>query len=394
MKLKESLPEIKKGITSLIICEGKITRLGRVRRTIELLLEMGAEVSSLSDQVSTEYPLAQQILLPQMSVSMSARISRVFLKIIRRIIPSFRIQLAITKRINGYTTDILKDHQGWDIVIVEHIDFLPLACELKRKKKTKKIFFDIRDFYPREFEKYPMFLLLEAKYRKAVFKHLLRECDEVATVSYGLVEALQQEYGTRARLLRSIPSYEEMSVKQVSEGLIRLVHHGSANSDRLLGEMIDLVKKLDKRFTLDLYLVGDKKDVGKLKMIAGDSKVIRFHDPVPFDQLISTLNQYDAGFFFFVPTTFNIKYGLPNKLFEIIQARLMVITSPLQDIARVVNEHACGLVLPSFDYNEAIPFINAITAEDIMAAKYASDAAARILCFEEEKKVLQTILSN
>lgn len=381
-------------MTSLIICEGKITRLGRVRRTIELLLEMGAEISSLSDQLSTEYPLAQQMLLPQMSASMSARISRIFLKIIRRIVPSFRIQVAITKCINGYTTDILNDDKGWDIVIVEHIDFLPLACELKRKKKVKKIFFDIRDFYPREFEKYPMFLLLEAKYRRAVFRHLLQECDEVATVSYGLVEALQQEYGKYAHLLRSIPSYEEMPVKQLTGGVIRLVHHGSANSDRLLGEMICLVKNLDNRFTLDLYLVGDEKDISKLKIIAGDSQKIRFHPPVPFDQLIGTLNQYDAGFFFFVPTTFNIRYGLPNKLFEIIQARLMVITSPLHDIARVVNEHRCGLVLPSFDYNEAIPFINAITAEDIMAAKYASDAAARVLCFEEEKKVLQAILSS
>ncbi len=377
----------------LIICEGKITRLGRVRRTIELLMEMNAEISSLSDEPSNDYPFAMQLLLPKMSYSMLARVQRFSLKILRKIIPVFSIQVLLTKKITRFTSTIIPHRQSWDIIIIEHIDFLPLACELKRKQKAK-LFFDIRDFYPREFEKYFMFRLLEAGYRKAVFKHFLVKCDAVATVSYGLVDALQNDYGIKAHLIRSMPTYENKPVVPVDKNVMRIVHHGSANADRLLGETIKLVEKLDKRFTLDLYLVGNSDDILKLKQMAGNNPAIRFHDPVAFDRLIGTLSQYDIGIFFWEPTTFNIKYCLPNKLFEFIQARLMIISTPLPDISRLVNEHQCGLILPSFNLNESAKVINSLTVPEILEAKKSSNKAASLLCFQEEKKVLKSIFCS
>jgi hypothetical protein len=237
-----------------------------------------------------------------------------------------------------------------------------------------------------------MFRLLEAGYRKAVFNHMLEKCDAVATVSYGLVDALQQDYGIKAHLIRSMPTYEDKHVVPVDKNVIRIVHHGSANADRLLGETIKLVEKLEKRFTLDLYLVGNSDDILKLKQMAGNNPAIRFHEPVTFDRLIGTLNQYDIGIFFWEPTTFNIKYCLPNKLFEFIQARLMIISTPLPDISRLVNEHQCGLILPSFDIDGSVKVINSLTVPEVVEAKKASDTAASILCFQEEKKVLRPIL--
>lgn len=377
----------------LIICEGKITRLGRVRRTIELLQEMGAEISSLSDEHSNDYPFAMQWLIPKMSTSFFSRLYRFSFKLLRALIPFFNVQLALTRKSTGISTRTLPDGESWDLIIIEHIDFLPLACELKEKQNVK-LFFDIRDFYPREFEKYFMFRLLEAGYRKSVFYHLLPKCDVVITVSYGLVEALKRDYNIDAHLIRSMPTFENKPVHPVDENLIRIVHHGSANADRLLGETIRLVEKLDKRFTLDLYLVGKSVDILKLKQMAGNNPAIRFHDPVTFTQLIGTLNQYDIGIFFWKPTTFNIKYCLPNKLFEFIQARLMVISTPLPDISRLVNEYQCGFILPSFDLEHSAELINTLTAIKIMEAKKASNRAASKLCFLEEKKGLKSILES
>lgn len=384
--------KINKMTKALIICEGKITRLGRVRRTIELLQEMDVEISSLSNEPSYDFYFAQQFLLPKISASLFARLYRFFLKVLRWFMPVFEIQLAITRKITGINKGIIPHGKSWDLIIVEHIDFLPFACHLKEELKTKLVF-DIRDFYPREFEKYFWFRFLEANYRKAVFNSLLKKCDVVYTVSHGLVDALKQDYGINAHLIRSMPMFENQPVKPVKDDTIRIVHHGSANADRLLGETINLVGKLDKRFTLDLYLVGNSNDILKLKQMAGDNTAIRFNDPVPFDRLISTLNQYDIGIFFWEPTTFNIKYCLPNKLFEYIQARLMIISTPLPDILRLVKEHKCGLILPSFDLNESVKVINNLTASKVLEAKKASDSAASKLCFQEEKKLLRSILS-
>jgi hypothetical protein len=380
-------------IKVLIVCEGNITRLGRVRRTIEVLQEMNAEISSLSGEESNEYSFASQMLFPKLSLTLPMRLYRFGLRVLRRLVPFFKLRLAITRQMSGINSSIVPAAAHWDIIIVEHIDFLPLVSELK-KKYHAKILFDVRDFYPREFEQYRMFRLFEAGYRHQVFKHFMKKCDAVASVSNGLVEALNDEYNANAILIRSIPGYEEKHPSPPEVGKIRLVHHGSANADRVLGKMIQLFKDLDDRFTLDFFLVGSEQEIGELKAIAGAHPAIRFNDPVPFSSLINELNKFDAGFYFFIPNTFNIKNALPNKLFEAIQARLMVITSPLESMAEIVNEYECGLVLPSFDFVQAAAIINTLTMEEVVRYKQAAHIAAKTLCFEEEKKKLKQILHN
>jgi hypothetical protein len=376
------------------MCEGMITRLGRVRRTISLLQEMGFEVSSLSGKPSTEYQFAHQYILPEMATSAVSRFYRLGLKTIRKVIPFFSSKLAVTRWINHYNIELLKSNTEWDIIIVEHIDFLPLACELKKKHPRTKIYFDIRDFYPREFEKYFSFRFYEAAYRHAVFSKLLKKCDAVVTVSYGLVKALEENYQIESELIRSLPGYVAASISKTSPQQIKMVHHGSANADRYLGKMISLFKELDQRFTLDFYLVGSLEDIDQLKKQAIDNPAIRFHDAVPFQELIGVLNQYDIGLFFWEPTTFNIEYSLPNKLFEFIQARLMIITTPLPDISKVIKTHNCGLVLSSFDTGISVAEIEKLTVEQIDAYKRNVDAAAKILCFEEEKKKMSAIMQD
>lgn len=377
----------------LILCEGKITRLGRVRRMIETLQEMNVNLYSLSGEITEEYAFKSQMLIPSLSTSLLSRIYRFLLRILRWIIPIYSIRVIITEATTGINESLISRNFKWDLIIVEHIDFLQLACTLK-KKKGGKILFDIRDYYPREFENYFMFNWLEAGFRKQVFLKLLSQCDSVVTVSKGLINGLKNEYGIDASLVRNIPSYATLCPSEVDDHVIKLVHHGSANADRLLGDLIQIIKKLDNRFTLDLYLVGNESDINKLKKIAGANSRIRFRKPVSFNNLIPELNQFDVAIFLFKPNTFNHRYGLSNKLFEAIQARLMIVTSPLENISEIVKEHRCGLVLNSFDQEEAILSINGISKYSIIKAKHASHAAATILCFEEEKKNLQNIFQN
>lgn len=377
----------------LILCEGKITRLGRVRRMIELLQEMNLNLYTLSGERTSEYSFISQMSVPSLSVSLVSRIYRFLLRVLRWVIPFYSIRVFITEITTGIRRSCITSSDKWDIIIVEHIDFLPLAVKLK-KEQDAKILFDVRDYYPREFEDYFMFKWLEAGYRKQVFKHLLCHCDAVISVSKGLVEGLKDEYGINAHLVRNIPTYYNLEPSEVKGDVIRLVHHGSANADRFLGNLIQLVKKLDNRFTLDLYLVGSENDLSRLKKMAGGHSRIRFNEPVAFEKLVVELNNYDIAIFLFVPNTFNHRHGLSNKLFEAIQARLMIITTPLENNANIVNEYACGLVLKSFIYEEAIPLINSVTKDEVALAKKASNIAAKSLCFEEERKKLYSVLQT
>lgn len=368
----------------LILCDGKITRLARIRRVLLIFQEIGAKVTSLSNQYSNDFEFEKQMLVPNGSLFLVNRLIRFFLRLVRWLFPIWGFQKFVTKLMNGIRIDLIKTKTEWDIIYVAHIDYLALAVDVK-KRFGGIIIFDVRDYYPREFEMYFMFRWLEAGYRKNVFKNNLRSCDEIITVSNGLVKGLNKEYGVEARLIRSLPKYDSIKPSEVESECIKLVHHGAANRDRSLTKMIDFFNGLDKKFTLDLYLVGNESDIVNLKKYSQTNDRIRFNDPVHIDNLSDELNKYDVGLLFFKPTTFNLRNCLPNKLFEMIQAKLMILTTPIDGISEVVNNFQCGIVLPSFSLSESISIVNTIDKNVVYKFKKATVSASEQLCFEKEK---------
>ena len=149
-----------------------------------------------------------------------------------------------------------------------------------------------------------------------------------------------------------------------------------------------------KDFDLDFYLTGDVQYKAELRELAAPYERIRVLDPVPFNQIVPTLNQYDVGLCLLEPTTFNLKHCLPNKLFEFIQARLMVAIGPSPDMADLVNLHQCGLVASTFEPEETADLLNQLTLDRIMQLKRNSDSAAKALCFETESEKLMFIIDG
>ena len=213
------------------------------------------------------------------------------------------------------------------------------------------------------------------------------------TVSPGLVNEYNKEFKISAELIRSVPYFVDCLPLEVLDNKIRMVHHGGANRNRTLEKMIEVAGQLDDRFSLDFYLVGDAKYIKQLKSQAAPYKNIMFKVPMAYEDIVLTLNRYDLGFFLVQPTTFNLRYCLPNKIFEFIQARLMVAIGPSPDMAALVNEHECGIVADSFKPSEMAKKLNELTVADIMKYKHNSDIAAKVLCFEQEGKKLQKIIS-
>jgi hypothetical protein len=173
-----------------------------------------------------------------------------------------------------------------------------------------------------------------------------------------------------------------------------MVHHGAANRNRRLGDMIDIVRRLDARFTLDLYLTGSQSTIEDLKKQARDCPRVRFLPPVPYDTILPMLTQYDVGLFFNIPTTFNLRSALPNKLFEFIQARLMVAIGPSPDMRYYVDKYGCGIVSGEATVAAMAAALNGLTADRIDQAKARSHLAAKDLCFEHETGKLRRILAS
>mgnify|MGYP000689171715 CR=1 FL=1 len=138
----------------------------------------------------------------------------------------------------------------------------------------------------------------------------------------------------------------------------------------------------------NLYLVGNTLTINALKRAAEGGERVRFRDPVNFNNIIQMLNNYDVGFFYVEPTTFNLLNCLPNKFFEFIQARLAIAIGPSPDMSAIVRQYDCGIVSENFSVGSMAAALNALTVDEIDLFKTKSDRAARDLNFDVESEVL------
>jgi glycosyltransferase involved in cell wall biosynthesis len=153
--------------------------------------------------------------------------------------------------------------------------------------------------------------------------------------------------------------------------------------------MVRAASLLDERFTTDFMLVeswpGYRRNL--VRLAAGDPR-IRFPDPQPMHTLVQATNDYDIGVFLLPPVNLQRRHALPNKLFEYIQARLAVAIGPSPEMARVVRDYGCGIVVDDFEPETLAAGLNALSPADIAAFKRASHAAAEELCAEKNAPIV------
>ena len=66
------------------------------------------------------------------------------------------------------------------------------------------------------------------------------------------------------------------------------------------------------------------------------------------------------------PVNFNYKNGLPNKLFDCIQARMGMAVGPLKEIAHITDKYKIGIVSKDFTAQGFAQELNKLTTADIM----------------------------
>ena len=85
---------------------------------------------------------------------------------------------------------------------------------------------------------------------------------------------------------------------------------------------------------------------------------------------------------------------MPNKLFEIIQARIGVIASPLADISMFVRQHKIGLIANSFEAKDLAGLINKLTPTQLDNFKQKSDRIARRCSQQKNNERLSAVIKK
>lgn len=283
--------------------------------------------------------------------------------------------------------------QDFDLIVANDLPALPLALSLARQQSP--VLFDAHEYSPGEYEDQWLWRLLFQRYVDDLCRRHLPLCAAMSTICVGIADAYASRYGVQPFVVHNAPMHQTLSVSTVIADRIRMIHHGVASRVRRLEGMIDMMKWLDERFTLDLMLVdAEPKYLLSLKQRAADDARIRFLPPVPMPDICKTLQPYDIGVFLLPPTSFNYQYALPNKFFEFVQARLGVAIGPSPEMRALVEQHGCGVVANSFDPADLAQTLQRLTDSDVRQLKAASARAAPALGFEHDAARLHAVVER
>jgi hypothetical protein len=266
----------------------------------------------------------------------------------------------------------------FDAIVVHDLHLLPVALAIAGRRS--RVVFDAREFFPRQGDDRWVWRQFYRPVALALCRKYLRRAHAVMTVSPGLVKGFRETFGIDCHLIPSLPKAEPLEPSPVAGDSIRMIHHGMAAPGRQLERMIDLMRLLPERFSLDLMLVGLDSAYGRrLQQRARGLPKLRFLPPVEFRSLVRFTNTYDIGLYLLAPTSFNTLHALPNKFFEFIQARLMLAIGPSPDMAAYVREHDLGVVAVDFSPAAMARALSHLRAEDVRRHKNHSHRAAALL---------------
>jgi glycosyltransferase involved in cell wall biosynthesis len=275
-------------------------------------------------------------------------------------------------------------------------DSLVVAAEAV-KKKGGKLIFDAHEYAPLELENRRYWRL----FFKPVIEHFLRKyassIDASTTVALPISRRYREEYGFNPVVVLNVGESTPFTANKPDTRGIRLVHHGGAVRDRELERMIETLSFCDERFTLHFLLIDNDRsyiDYLKKRAVTLAPGRVSFNDPVPPEQIIHRISEYDMGFYLLIPKNYNNLVALPNKFFDYIKAGLPVCIGPSPSMEELVRQYGFGRVAPSFDPREVAQLLNELTPEDIKEMRLAAKRTSREMSAEKEMQKLLAIYAR
>jgi glycogen(starch) synthase len=128
-----------------------------------------------------------------------------------------------------------------------------------------------------------------------------------------------------------------------------LLYHGLLASGRGIETLILAMAEIRRPARLVLRGNGATHYVSSLRRLAAlhaAPETIVFEPAVPLESVVESAARSDIGVFTPPLATSQVRYMLPNKLFEYLMAGLMVVFSDAEDVAEIVRRHGCGKRFP------------------------------------------------
>ena len=280
----------------------------------------------------------------------------------------------------------------FELVIANDIYAMPFAVRLK---KEARIIFDAHEYYPEYGSKNIIWNLFFKNYNKYLCDRYIKDCDIMTTISSGIADEYKNKFDIEPEIINNAPEMCSMKPNEVNENEIKIIHHGVAGRLRRIELLIEMMDYLDDRFRLYLMLIPETENYfNRLKRKAAGNRKIIFIKPVDMRDIVEVINKFDIGIMLFEPLTFNLKYTLPNKFFEFIQARLMIASGPSYEIEKIVKKHDCGIISADFKPENMASELIKLDKHKIGYYKSNSDKIASEFSSSVNMKKLESMIMN
>lgn len=279
----------------------------------------------------------------------------------------------------------------WDVIMANDFETVPLALSLEAPFGVHA---DLHEYTPKLRTENKGWMRWISPYYRWMARRYVRRVNSSTTVGAGLARQYGKDFGFTPGVVTNAAPEWPLTPSEPTDRL-RLVHSGAGLRNRHLEIMLDAVALSTSKPSLDLYLTPNHPAfIVELRERAARLDNVTVHDPVPYAQLIPTLNAFDVGVFVLPPVNFSYEWALPNKIFDYIQARLGIIVGPSPEMAHIVREHGLGIVTEDFSAQSLADAIDRLAPEQTARYKSASDAIAPTLNSDSEVKVWNCAIAS
>ncbi|WP_353988414.1 glycosyltransferase [Ruicaihuangia caeni] len=383
--------------TALVAVESNISRDPRVRRQVDWLVDDGWVVDTIGLGPSSTQTVRDHFELGSAPKWTRGPLgSLLAYGLLRR---GWTFAALTRTRIPPTVRDRVRSG-GYDLIILNDRHFTPWVADRRDfgdANRSTHVHLDLHEYFPQDLRGKSLWARLAGpsyRWARKTFAH--PRFDSRSTVNTGISRLYAGEFGIpEPAVIRNSPPFVEQSPSPVVDSAIRLLHHGIASWDRGLRQMVDAVRMCEPRFSLTLMLLGDQGLINELKDYAADlGDRVRVVPPAPMEELSRVVNDFDIEIMFYRPTTRNLELALPNKFFEAVQGRLGLIVGESPMMAEIVREYQNGVVVSGWDAADLARALDAVTVNDVVRFKAASERAAQDLNADVERSVFLSVVAG
>lgn len=330
----------------LLLTPAEITRDVRARRAASAALDRGYEVVAACGRISGETPVPLEGVrierygkARRLHPGWTGRVSPVrrsrasselrgLLRLVRLVWRTARL-VAVAGRL-GPT----------HAVHANDLDTLPAGYILARRWKARLVY-DAHELYS-EFEASPP--PLARRLKLTLEEALARRADAVVTVSEGLAAELaaRLRLGRTPLVVVNAPHREDRPLRIFNRGPLRAVYQGRLGPGRDLADLLAAAEAEGVLLSIRIPLA-DPGELRKTVESRGLGASVTVLEPVPPNQVLEALADFEVGLLFDRPESRNSELSLPNKLFEYLMAGLAVVAPRLESIGPLVDGERVGL---------------------------------------------------